>query len=279
MNNKETKGIKQDLSEFISEAYRIVEEASARNIHLRILGALAVYIHIKDDHYCIDLLNKIGRLDEKTLFTDLDLIGYSCQRKEVAKLMKNLGYIPDRMINSMFGNKRMIFYHPNNYYHVDIFYDKLEFSHDVIFGSDPINGRLKLDYPTISLTDLVLEKLQINKINKKDLVDLLLIFLSHDISTNDNEKEFINASYIADILSDDWGFWYDATNNLNNLKNFATEIFSTYQVDENYVKKFNERINALLKIIEERPKTKKWIKRSKDGTNKIWYREVEEIIR
>jgi len=131
---------------------------------------LAVYIHIKDDLYCLDLLNKIGRLDGKTLFTDLDLIGYSSQRKEVAKLMENLGYLPDRMINSMFGNKRMIFYHPNNYYHVDIFYDKLEFSHDVMFGSDPMTERLKLDYPTISITDLVLEKLQINKIIKKILL-------------------------------------------------------------------------------------------------------------
>lgn len=106
-----------------------------------------------------------------------------------------------------------------------------------------------------------------------------MIFLSHEISTNDNGKEYINASYIANILSDDWGFWYDATNNLNKLKEFATEIFSMYEVDENHVIKFNERINSLLKIIDKTPKSKKWIKRSKDGTNKIWYREVKEIIR
>jgi len=34
MSNNESKGIKQNLSEFISEAYRIVEEANARNIHI-----------------------------------------------------------------------------------------------------------------------------------------------------------------------------------------------------------------------------------------------------
>ncbi|HLI45983.1 MAG TPA: hypothetical protein VKU94_02185 [Geobacterales bacterium] len=272
--------VKLGINDFLKEALFIVEEANKKNIHLRILGALAVYLHIRDNPTALGLLSKLGRVDKDTLFTDLDLMGYSKQRKDVSKFFEQIGYFPDRMINTLFGNKRMIFYHPKGDFHVDVFFDKLEFSHDVIFGNDPSNGRLSLDYPTISLTDLVLEKIQINKINRKDLVDLLLIFASHDLVTKDTQNhEEINAEYIASILSDDWGFWYDAVNNLNKLKNFANNLGEIQNEYSAYIQKANENIDKLLKIIEEKPKSKNWIKRSKDGVNKPWYREVEEVVR
>ena len=40
-----------------------------------------------------------------------------------------------------------------------------------------------------------------------------------------------------------------------------------------------KRVDALLKSIDDEPKSKKWIKRSKIGTSKIWYRPVEEVLR
>ncbi|MEZ0394106.1 MAG: hypothetical protein ABWK00_03570 [Desulfurococcaceae archaeon] len=39
------------------------------------------------------------------------------------------------------------------------------------------------------------------------------------------------------------------------------------------------RVDRLLKIVDARPKTKNWISRSKVGTRKPWYREVEELVR
>jgi hypothetical protein len=38
-------------------------------------------------------------------------------------------------------------------------------------------------------------------------------------------------------------------------------------------------VDLLLKIIEEEPKSKNWMKRAKEGTSKKWWRDVEEIVR
>jgi hypothetical protein len=265
--------------EFLKEALGIVEKAQSRGIYLRILGALAVYIHSLDKPDCINAFRSLGRFGEgKPLFTDLDLIGYSKQRKEITKLFEELKFQPDRMVNVLFADRRLIFYHPQGKYHVDVFLNKLEFSHDVHFGEKPGSGRLELDYPTITLADIVLEKLQIHFINLKDLIDLIVLFMGHDVSEK-SDKDTIDGGYIARILSDDWGFWYDAVTNLDKTKSLAKTFIETGKLSNEQVKIITERIDKLRNIIDTTPKTKNWEKRAKTGTNKPWYREVEEVVR
>ncbi|MGC9068094.1 MAG: hypothetical protein ACP5GU_09140 [Thermoprotei archaeon] len=265
--------------EFLKEALEIIEKAQSRGIYLRILGALAVYIHSLDKPACINAFRSLGRFGEgKPLFTDLDLIGYSKQRKEITKLFEEMRFQPDRMVNVLFGDRRLIFYHPQNKYHVDVFLNKLEFSHDVLFGEKPGSGRLELDYPTITLADIILEKLQIHFINLKDLIDLIVLFMGHDVSEHAN-KDMIDGEYIAKVLSDDWGFWYDAITNLNKAKSLAKTFLESGKLTEEQIKIIIERIDTLRKMIDNYPKTKNWEKRAKIGTNKPWYREVEEVVR
>ncbi|MEM3832665.1 MAG: hypothetical protein QW128_03575 [Thermoprotei archaeon] len=265
--------------EFLKEALEIIEKSQSRGIYLRILGALAVYIHSLDKPVCINAFRSLGRFGEgKPLFTDLDLIGYSKQKKEITKLFEEMRFQPDRMINVLFGDKRLIFYHPQNKYHVDVFLNKLEFSHDVLFGEKPGSGRLELDHPTITLADIVLEKLQIHFINTKDLIDLIVLFMGHDVSNSSN-KDTIDGGYIAKVLSDDWGFWYDAIINLDKAKSLAKTFLESGKLTEEQIKIITERMDTLRKIIDNYPKTKNWEKRAKIGINKPWYREVEEVIR
>jgi len=40
-----------------------------------------------------------------------------------------------------------------------------------------------------------------------------------------------------------------------------------------------QRTNKLLGMVTNSPKTKHWEKRAKTGTKKLWYREVEDIVR
>lgn len=267
-------GLDEFSENVLKTGLEVVEKASSRDVVLRILGALAVYLHCKDHGNVGEALLRMGRVDGKTVFTDLDLIGYSKQRKQILELMRELGFDEDRMINALFGHKRLIF--SKGKVKVDIFFDKLEFSHDVEFGKAPGKGRLELDYPTISLTDLVLEKLQIHQINKKDIVDLIAIFLAHPVSNN-SVREGVDGSYIARLLADDWGFWYDATNNLMKVLSFAEKFGEEGALTAEQVALVKERVNALNKMIEEAPKSKAWLKRSKKGTSKPWYREVGEL--
>ncbi len=260
--------------EFINEALKIVSKAKEKDIILRILGSLAVHLYVSNDPRALALHRK--RFGDSThVFTDLDLVGYGKQRGSIEKFFNGLQYQPDRIVNCIFGDRRLIFYHPKGYFTVDVFLNKLEFSHDVYFGDKPGKGRLELTYPAITPTDVVLEKLQIHKINRKDLIDLAALFLVKDINS---EPLSIDGSYIAKILAQDWGFWYDATNNLNALKYVVKELYDSKELQEDIYSKIINRINLLLTIIDKEPKSKDWIKRSQLGTKKPWYREVEDLF-
>ena len=265
--------------EFIKEAVGIVTKAQKRNTILRILGGCAIYIHSQHIPEAMQLYDKIKRFGEdKPIFTDLDLIAYSKQRKEIMDLFEKelkFKYDPSMRVYMI---RRLIYFHPKGYYDVDVFFDKLEYSHDVVFGSKPGKGRLELDFPTISLADLVLEKLQIHQINLKDLIDLIVLFFGHEVGST-AKKEVIDGSYVAKILADDWGFWYDATSNLKKVKKVAKDFKEEGKLTEEEYSTVINRVDKLMKMIDTEPKTRKWKKRAKVGTSKPWYREVEEVVR
>ena len=264
--------------EFVKEAIGLVEKAQSRGVHLRILGSLGAYVRSVNNGYG-DVFRSLERFGGgKPLFTDLDLLGYNKQKGDITKFLRDLNFKPDPLVNAMFGHKRMVFYHPENKYHVDIFMNKLEFSHTVDFGDKPGSGRLELDYPTISATDIVLEKLQIHEINRKDLVDLIALFLVHDVQEQFN-KEAVDGGYIGSLLAEDWGFWYDATTNLAKLKPLVEEFLKESKITAAQSQTATERVEKLLNLINKTPKSKAWEKRAKTGTSKRWYTEVEEIVR
>jgi hypothetical protein len=139
--------------------------------------------------------------------------------------------------------------------------------HDIDF-----KGRLELDHPTIPLAEMLLEKLQIVQINEKDVKDVIILLREHEIG--DKDEETINAKYIAKLLADDWGFYYTVTTNLNKIKNLLDDYNELVENDKKLVE---SRIDNLLNIVEQKPKSLGWKMRAKIGTKKQWYRVVEEI--
>jgi hypothetical protein len=267
--------------DFLKDATAIVEKAQSRGLYVRFIGALAVYVHSLDTTDTLRVFKSLARLGEgRPMFTDLDLVLYSKQRNDVTKLLEELGFKPDNMANMMFGGRRLIYYHPQNKYPVDLFLNRLEFSHDVNFGEKPGSGRLELDYPTITLEDIVLEKLQIRQINRKDVVDLVVLFLGHDLAELAG-KNVIDGGHISRTLSEDWGFWYDATRNLASVTSLAHELSTSnpgiVTAEQDGI--IGERVLSLRKMIDAAPKTKSWEKRAKVGTSKPWYRDVDEVVR
>ena len=271
--------VEMSEKEFLDEALNIIKEAQSRGISLRLLGALAVHTHSLEKPEYQNALMSLPRFgEEKPRFTDLDLIGYKKQRQQTMKLLEELSFKPDHMLNAIFAGNRLLYYHPQGKYHVDVFFDKLEFSHSVFFGEKPGSGRLELDYPTITLADIALEKLQIHFINRKDVVDLLILITLHDVQAQAGKDE-IDGTYIASTLSNDWGFWYDATTNLEKVKELATNLGQSGKLPNELANAAAERIGKLRKIIDETPKTRNWDKRAKVGTTKPWYREIDEVVR
>lgn len=267
--------------DLIKEAVEIVTRAQEKNIILRVLGAVAVRIHSSHSPEALKLYERVGRLgNSETQFTDIDLIGYSGQKKNIAEFFeRDLGFRTYPQAKVLLGGQRFIYYHPKDYYRVDIFFDKLEYSHTIYFGDKPKTGksRLELDFPTITLTDLILEKLQIHDIAAKDIIDLIILLIAHEVSEND-DAEKINGRYIATILADDWGFWYDATNNLKLVEEYATQLADEKVITDHQAFSFlMNNIRRLRSMIDEQPKTKNWQKRAQVGTSKLWYRKVENL--
>jgi len=251
-------------SEFIKEALRIVEGGDKRNIPLRLMGGFAIRLHCPNCEHFYDLL------DRKPAY-DLDFVTYSKYRPLIKKFFADLGYTPMVSMALLFGTgkNRAVYKDDNHNRSVDVFFDKLEMCHAMDF-----KNRLELDYPTISLADLMLQKIQIVKINEKDIKDIIILLREHDVG--EEEKETVNINYIASLLSKDWGFWYTATTNLNKTREFLAEYKSLTDADRNDIK---SKLNMVLKAIEDEPKSIQWKLRSKVGTSKKWYTEVEELIR
>jgi hypothetical protein len=163
--------------------------------------------------------------------------------------------------------QRHIYFHPKGWFYVDVFFDKL------LAANHPLDfrGRLELDSPTITPADLLLEKLQIVFPDEKDIKDLLLVLRAHDIS-QEEEKNEIDAKFIADRLALDWGFWYTVTSNLSGLRQYVgdAQILTSEEKQD-----LTSKIDSLLRAIEAKPKSTGWKMRSIVGTKRKWYNPVE----
>jgi hypothetical protein len=247
----------------LDEGKRLVEEARKRGLHLRLLGAIAFQFHCPKFSY---LSTKLERV-----LTDIDFAGYSKENRELAEMMRGFGYEDEPAVTALFGHKRLIWDNKTNGVHIDIFLDSLEMNHDI-----PFKDRLDLDELTIPLADMLLEKMQIVQLNEKDYIDTIMLIREHAIGENGNTPETVDAGYIAKLLASEWGFYYTVTTNLGKVQNRLTQYGELTTEDRHDITKKTE---ALLKRIDEEPKSFSWKMRAKVGPRNKWYRDVEEVIR
>jgi len=244
-----------------AEGQRIVEEAKKRGLHVRLLGAIAFQTHCPKFSFLTARLNRV--------LSDIDFAGYGKESHRISNMMRELGYADQPMMTAFWGDRRTIWDNALNGMHVDIFFDKLEMNHDVVFDK-----RLDIDLLTISLVDMLLEKMQIVHINEKDIVDTTMLLREHEIG--EAGPETIDAPYITKLLQGDWGFYYTFTTNLNKVRERLPAYQELSDADRADV---ISKIDKLQKMIEDSPKSMGWKVRARVGTSKKWYRDVEEVAR
>lgn len=264
----DVKNLKKQEAEFFKLRDRIMHEADARGIMLRIIGAIAIRTHSPTYKY---LEYDLGRI-----LTDVDFVAYDKDTKRIRELFVDLDYREDPAIRAMMSgmgmgkmSKRLIFYDDAHGIHSDVFLDEMKFCHVVNF-----RGRLEVDYPTVPLTDMLLTKLQIVKINEKDIIDCIVLLREHEVGPQD--KEMVNENYIATLFAQDWGFWRTATENLEKIKAFAQTYAKLTDADR---KDVSSKVEKLRSRIDAEPKPTKWKLRDKVGDKKQWYEDVEEVVR
>lgn len=244
--------------EYVHRALSLVDRAREAGIELRILGSLAYRLHCPVNIVVFD--------EMKRDLTDVDFAASGRQRKDVRTFFEGLGYVIDQDLLVTTEGARFAFTEPETGMIVDVFFDELNFCHPI-----PLRDRLSLDYPTITPTDLLLEKLQIVEINPKDIKDSIVLLLEHPLESD--QPDSVDGTYIAQLLSADWGFYYTVTQNLDHLRR---ELSSAQGLTSEQARLVRERIDALADQVENAPKTWKWKLRARIGPRVKWYQEVAE---
>ena len=247
----------------LAEADVLMRLAAERSLTVRLTGSLAIRAHCPVH---APLLTALGRRP----YRDIDLMAYSKQKRGIAALFEERGYVLDPAIRQAqeFGIKRFVYEHPGNGLKADVFLDELVMAHTVEF-----QGRLELDTPTITVTDLLLSKLQIHEFTANDLIDCIVLLAEHDLGT---ANEAINSDYIAGIMRKDWGFYYTTR---ENLKKIAESLAGYPALPADDAGSVRDRVGRLDDAIERAPKTQRWKLRARVGSRVKWYEDVEDVNR
>jgi hypothetical protein len=243
-------------SNMISEAHRIVDEARNRGIVLRTLGGLAVRAHCKVIRFC------------ERDYADFDMAGLSRQHAAIVRLMDQLGYRENPHVSFASGGRQLQFTREceprdaapqlvHSDPHVDVFLDTLSMDHDI-----PLKERLTLDDYTVSVTDVLLTKLQIYSLNEKDVRDILTLLKDLEIG-DDDRPGVINAAYVARCCARDWGLCHDVIVSLA----LCLERARDYDLSSTDLERIGQGELQLVAAIETAPKTLSWRLRAIIGTH------------
>ena len=248
-----------ERKKFEDELQRIMEASTKAGVLLRVIGSLAFQIHCPKHGF---LQAALGRA-----YTDIDFAGYRNQAKEARVLMAGLGYTENQEVFIVSEGDRAIFENRAIDLHVDIFYDKLDFCHLISW-----NGRLEVDRPTIPLAEMLLEKMQIVKINEKDIIDTIMLLIEHPLG--DKDQEVINIARVAELCAKDWGLWRTTTMNLEKVKHLS---YTYPQLSDEQKIQVSAQVDKALDLLEKESKTIAWRLRARVGDRVKWYKDVDEV--
>lgn len=238
------------------EAVRLLTAAQEAGVRVRALGGMAIVLHVGD------LLHPAFRRD----IHDIDLATPKREGRSVSEFLTDQGYEPNRTFNAMHGARRLLFYDEPNGRQIDVFVGTFEMCHQL-----PLEQRLELEPLTLPLAELVLTKLQIVRLNRKDVYDLYSLFLTHEVA--DHDSEAINATWIGELCGRDWGLYRTVQLNLERLRtDLSVPELSPPELDT-----IRERVEQLEQAIERAPKSGKWKMRARVGDRVRWYEDPEEV--
>jgi hypothetical protein len=240
------------LSEdLILEAQTLIGKATEEGALLRTLGGLAIKYHCPS----------ASQPPLTRSIADIDLFGLAKQTKAVKKTFIGLGYVPAQQFNALHGKTRLMFFEPKTHVRRDVFLDVFVMCHKFEF-----RNRLGIDSFTISLSDLLMTKLQVVEIEERDYKDIACLLADHELATED-AQEVINSKYIAGICSADWGIYRTFTQNLDKTLEYVKEL----NLDEPKKATVVQRAKALKESIEKVPKSMQWKFRDRVGDKMVWY--------
>jgi hypothetical protein len=231
----------------------IIECATAAGIPTRLLGGVAVYLRCPS----------ASRSPLAREINDVDVIIPRTAGFRFGKAVHEIGFEPDRLFNGLHGEERMLF--ARGEVEVDVFVGRFHQCHSLDLEANLTNSRT-----TISLANLLMTKLQIAQINQKDLMDILALFVDHDVDASGDE-EAISLAEILTVTSADWGWHTSIEDNLVKARQLANEFLAAETSGV-----VQERVERLTQAMDQAPKSLKWRLRARIGRKIPWYELPEE---
>ncbi|AEM79258.1 hypothetical protein [Thermoanaerobacter wiegelii] len=249
------------VEKLLNLAIELIKEAEQRGVTLRLLGGLAFYFNSPT-------ARKLPAFQRQ--YKDLDFAVNPKGARYLTEVFKKLGWKDDQYFNALHGATRMLFYFEENQeLQADIFIGVFEQCHKLNFEK-----RLSLSSTTLPISDLLLTKLQIHQLNRKDILDIIMLLYDHDFGrVTPTEKNEL--AYIVELTSNDWGWYTTISDNLNIIESMISEFVE----DTNDLKRIQSNIKWIYNAIQEAPKSIKWKLRNIIGRRIRWYDEPEEIKR
>ena len=264
-------GEPRTLQDPLAESLRVVDLATERGLLVRLMGGMAIRAHAPD-----------WPARTRRVEVDLDFATRGKDRGAFYELLANEGYTADKRHNALFGGKQAYFVDVPRNRPVDVLVDSLEMCHRFEF-----KDRLGASSPTLPLAELLLSKLQIVKINRKDVLDALVLLAEHPLGQDDGAPDArtgqgaINVPRILSFTSNDWGWWRTVTGNLDTLDKYLAVEVTPDDLDLNNGREVlfqpGGQIAALRKAIEDAPQSTRWKLRARVGERQMWYQEPEEM--
>ena len=240
------------------QAVSVVKKANEQGVALKLLGGQAVRL-------LCPLYPHRARTDQ-----DMDFASVSTAKRGVMEFFAAIGFQGDQRFNTLYGDKQMYFTTPNGGTTVDVIMDRLNMCHVLDFR-DRID---RMPY-TLDPTDLLLSKLQIVELNRKDVHDILHLLSAFEVREGDSEGS-ISLGRICKIVGEDWGWWRTVTANLDKL----VELGGGEHRDLVPEARTHDPLGQARQIREYADtcsKTIKWKLRAKVGDRVQWYQLPEEV--
>ena len=243
------------LADVEAEAARLLERAAQAKMLVRLLGGAAVGMH-RHTPFPPPLQRRYG---------DIDVVVKKGQDRGLKRLLEDQGYVPNRSFNNLHGDRRLLYYDERNARQLDIFIGTFRMCHTL-----DLDGRLDLHPQTLAPADLLLTKLQIVRINAKDIVDAQALLLEHTVGPGPGDA--IDVARLVQVTSRDWA-WY--TTFTDNLARLTPERDSPLPPDA--ASQIADRVAAIQRALAAAPKSLGWKARAAVGRRVPWYELPEEI--
>jgi hypothetical protein len=251
------------LADPLAEARRLVALATGRGLQVRLMGGLAFHALCRDWTALVERERR-----------DIDLATRVKDRRVLAEMMGDEGYTADRQYNALYGHKQLYFVDEARQRPVDVLVDRLEMCHKFEFVD-----RLMVAEVTLPPAELLLSKLQVVKINRKDVMDALALLSEYPLADGDEAGAAISLKRITSLTSSDWGWWRTVTGNLDRLRTIADSGLQPGELEFGRPPRFQlpAQITTLREAIDGASKSTKWKLRARVGDRIPWYEEPEEV--